>query len=83
MFHATLLTPFKENNIHGPNYLNPPPDLIDGEPEYKVEAINAHRRQGGGYLYLVKWKDYLSAKNTWEPERHLSHARDIHENYKN
>ena len=27
MFHATLLTPFKENDIHGPNYLNPPPDL--------------------------------------------------------
>ena len=39
MFHATLLTPFKENDIHGPNYLNPPPDLIDGEPEYEVEAI--------------------------------------------
>ena len=68
MFHATLLTPFKENDIHGHNYLNPPPDLIDGEPEYEVEAINAHRRQGRGYLYLIKWKDYLSAKNTWEPE---------------
>ena len=54
MFHATLLTPFKENNIHRPNYLNPPPDLIDGEPEYEVEAINAHRRQETGYLYLVK-----------------------------
>ena len=54
VFHTTLLTLFKENDIHGPNYLNPPPDLIDGEPEYEVEAINAHRRQGRGYLYLVK-----------------------------
>ena len=63
MFHATLLTPFKENDIHRPNYLNPPPDLIDGEPEYEVEAINAHRRQGRGYLYLVKWKDSLSWKH--------------------
>ena len=72
MFHTTLL---KENNIHGPNYLNPPPDLIDGEPEYEVKAINAHRRQGRGYLYLIKWKDYPTAKNTWEPKRHLSHAK--------
>ena len=43
MFHTTLLTPF-----------NPPPDLMDGEPEYEVEAINAHRRQERGYLYLIK-----------------------------
>ena len=54
VFHSTLLTPFKENDIHRPNYLNPPPDLIDGEPEYEVEAINAHRRQERGYLYLIK-----------------------------
>ena len=74
MFHATLLTPFKENNIHRPNYLNPQPDHIDREPEYEVEAINAHRRQGRGYFYLVKWKDYPLAKNTWEPEWHLSQA---------
>ena len=83
VFHATLLTPFKENNIHRPNYLNPPLDLIDGEPEYEVEAINAHRRQGRGYLYLVKWKDYPLAKNIWEPKWHLSHARDILKSYKN
>ena len=83
VFHATLLTPFKINNIHGPNYLNPPPDLINREPEYEVEAINAHRRQGRGYLYLIKWKDYLSVENTWEPEWHLSHARDVLKSYKN
>ena len=82
MFHATLLTPFKENNIRGLNYLNPPPDLIDGEPKYEVEAINTHRRQGRGYLYLVKWKDYHLAENTWEPKQHLSHAKDILESYK-
>ena len=82
IFHTTLLTPFKENNIHRHNYINPPPDLIDGEPEYEIEAINAHRRQGRGYLYLVKWKGYYSAENTWEPEQHLSHAQDILKSYK-
>ena len=66
--HTTLLTLFKKNNIHGPNYINPPPDLITGEPEYEIEAINTHRRQGRGYLYLIKWKGYPLAKNTWEPK---------------
>ena len=39
MFHANLLTPYKEMELHGPNFTQPPPDLIDGEPEYKVEKI--------------------------------------------
>ena len=34
VFHASLLTPFIENEVHGPNYSMPPPDLIDGEEEY-------------------------------------------------
>ena len=29
-FHASLLTPYKGNDIHGPNFPQPPPDLING-----------------------------------------------------
>ena len=32
-FHATLLMLYEENNIHSPNYVQPSPDLIDGEEE--------------------------------------------------
>jgi hypothetical protein len=39
VFHANLLTPYKEMELHGPNFTRPPPDLIDGEPEYEVEKI--------------------------------------------
>ena len=39
-FHASLLTPYKENEVHGPNYMpRPPPDLIDGEEEWEIECI--------------------------------------------
>ena len=31
--------PYEENNVHGPNYVQPPPDLIDGEEEWEVEHI--------------------------------------------
>ena len=71
VFHASLLTPYKETEVHGPNYTNPPPDLVDGNEEYEVETILAHRQHRNQNQYLVKWKGYASADNTWEPEAHL------------
>ena len=44
IFHINLLTPYKETNMHGPNFIEPPPDLINGEEEYKVEAILDSRK---------------------------------------
>ena len=46
VFHASLLTPYHENEAHGPNYMRPPPDLIAGEAEYEVESIVNHRFHG-------------------------------------
>jgi len=43
IFHVSLLAPYKENNIHGMNFLEPPLDLIKGEPEYEIEAIITHQ----------------------------------------
>ena len=37
VFHALLLTPYHENEIHGLNFLAPPLDLIDNKEEYKIE----------------------------------------------
>jgi hypothetical protein len=33
VFHTSLLTPYKKMSQHGPNFLEPPPDIIEGEPE--------------------------------------------------
>jgi len=38
-FHGSLLEPYIETAEHGPNYAEPPPELVEGEPEYEVEAI--------------------------------------------
>jgi len=46
IFHASLLTPYIEMDSHGPNFSCPPPDLIMGENEYKVETIRKHCRFG-------------------------------------
>jgi hypothetical protein len=69
VFHASLLRPYKETEQKGANYTRPPPDLVQGEAEYEVEAIINHRYQGRNRAlqYLLKWKGYPDADNTWEP----------------
>jgi Chromo (CHRromatin Organisation MOdifier) domain len=82
VFDATLLTPYHETDEHGPNYIKPPPDLIEGEEQYEVETIIQHRRKGNRNEFLIKWKGYGSNENTWEPEANLSNSEEILEEYK-
>jgi Chromo (CHRromatin Organisation MOdifier) domain len=74
VFHNNLLTPYVETNAHGPNFTRPPPDLINGEAEYEVEAIRNHHYFGKNkrLQYLLKWKGYPEADNTWESEDQLN-----------
>ncbi len=79
-FHATLLSPYKETQVHGPNFTRPPPDLVDGEEEYEVDRILKDRRirakKGKWRIeYQVQWKGY--EEPTWEPSENLSHAKDV------
>ena len=43
IFHVSLLTAYKETEQHGPNFVEPPPDIIEGEPEWEVKQILAVR----------------------------------------
>ncbi|GLB38887.1 putative retrotransposable element tf2 155 kda protein type 1-like [Lyophyllum shimeji] len=82
VFHASLLTPYHENDTHGPNFLLPPPDIIDGEEQYEVEAIVAHKKHGRGYKFLVKWQGYPSAENTWQSPADFERSQDMLQAYK-
>jgi Chromo (CHRromatin Organisation MOdifier) domain len=68
VFHTSLITPYTETQAHGPNFTRPPPDLIEGEEEYKVEQIHSHWTWGRckTLQYLIKWKGYPESDNTWE-----------------
>src|SRR6267142_958018 len=59
VFHASLLTPYKETDKHGPNFLEPPPDLINGEEEWEIEKILGHRTYRKKKQYLIRWKGYM------------------------
>ena len=58
VFHAGLLFPFKQTNMHAPSFSVPPPTLIRSEEEYEVEAIVSHKGSPGRRKYLTTWKGY-------------------------
>lgn len=85
VFHVSLLKPYQ----HGGRVQPPPvPELIEGELEYEVESILAHRdvqvrrkknRAKTPVLarqYLIKWKGYDESNNTWESERNCTNCQD-------
>jgi len=74
VFHTSYLSPYKETKEHGPNFVEPLPDIIDGEPEWEVEAIIGMHHHGPKKKkqYQVRWKGYSNAHDTWEPEENLN-----------
>src|SRR5712672_1968587 len=72
VFHASLLLPYKEMEEHGTNFEEPPLELIEGEEEYEVEEIRDKRKKRNKTEYLIKWKGYSEAENTWV------RAEDVH-----
>jgi hypothetical protein len=50
VFHASLLTLYREMAEHRVNYMRPPPELIEDAKEYKVKAIINH------CLYGSQWR---------------------------
>ena len=69
VFHSSLLTPYKETHKHGAQFQHPPLELIDNEEEYEVEQIINHQyyRKHHQLQYLIHWKGYSAADDTWEP----------------
>ena len=82
VFHAGLLRPYKENEVYGKNFTEPPPDLVEGEEVYEVETILNHRKRGRGYQYFVKWRGYPISDASWEPEHSFSDDGDTLAQYK-
>jgi len=73
---------YKETEQHGPNFLEPPPDIVEGEPEWEIEQILRERTFGRWKKkqYLVRWKDYSPAHDSWVDETDL-HVPELIEEF--
>src|SRR5438445_7062037 len=63
---------------HGPNFIEPPPDTIGGEPEWEVEQILkswlfGHNKK---LQYFIQWKGYLPSHDSWVDESEM-HTLDL------
>jgi hypothetical protein len=77
-FHASLLTPYIENDVHGENFTRPTPDLIHGEEHWEIERILSHKGKKNRQ-YQIKWKGYEEA--SWKSEENLEHAKESTDDY--
>src|SRR6267142_917647 len=71
-FHGSLLLPYYETKEHGRNFPEPAPDLIEGQPEWEVEDILDSRQYRCKLQYLIRWKGYSDAHNSWEPKEAIN-----------
>jgi hypothetical protein len=79
VFHAVLLKPYIETEVHGENFSRPIPDILDGEEVYNMETILKHQIRGRSYQYLI---GYPVSEALWEPEMAFSDDGDLLSFYK-
>jgi hypothetical protein len=83
VFHASELSSYQETEVHGPNNTELPPDIINGQEEYKIKAVLAHKGNiKGKHRFLMSWKGYPSSDNSWIPEKEMNNTQEILKTYK-
>ncbi|ESK81012.1 hypothetical protein Moror_7600 [Moniliophthora roreri MCA 2997] len=81
VFHAALLSPYKQTEAHGPSFTEPPPDLIEGFEEYEVEAVVGHRPKKRPQEFLVSYTGYDSSHNRWIRMEGMENCLDLLQEY--
>ena len=80
VFNISLLRPFAADEIPERHTPRPPPPIIrDGQEEFEVEKILDSRLRYSRLEYLVRWKGYGRADDTWVPAKDVKAARLIRE----
>ena len=77
-FHVSLLEPYHMREGCEP----PEPIDIDGEDEWEVERVLDESMKRGKSRFLVRWKGYSEAHDSWEIVDHLENAQEKIKEYR-
>jgi hypothetical protein len=76
VFNVSKIYPYHEDPKN-PNHPRPPPEVIEGEPEWEVEQILDSKFAHGKLQFLVKWLGWPDSENSWQDEIDLENAPEI------
>ena len=76
VFHASYLSPYRTTEANGPTPPPPLPDLVNNEEQWEVDKIVDSHRYRNQLQYLVHWKGYSDADDTWEPMGNVQGTAD-------
>ena len=83
-FHVSSLKEYRENDPDGfksRRIDKPAPIVIDNAEEWEAEQILDYRRQNNRHEFLVHWKGYGRADDSWEPIENLDHSLELIQEY--
>ena len=82
VFHVSKLAKYRTDGRCQPL---PPPIKLEGELEYEVKKILDKRTRKVGrhsrIEYLIHWRSYDHAHDSWEPVRNLQHCQESIQGY--
>ena len=81
VFHVSLLEPWYGQETPEVDETESELVQVQDEPEFEVRSIQNHKDTNRGREYLVRWKGYSAADDTWEPASHLENAPEIVQEY--
>jgi len=84
LFNVVKLTPAPTDPIPGCHPKPPPPpELVNGEEEYKVEEILDSKMFRGRLHFLIKWKGYGREHDAWEYATEVHAPKRVADFYRN
>lgn len=82
MVHVSRVKPFRETLRFGDRGTQPAAlDVVDGDPEWEVEALLGRKKLWGADYYLVHWKGYDHCEDCWVCVDYLENCMELVRDY--